>query len=306
MSRSFANDFKYPINICFCIDEGYVPYLGAVLTSLIDSNKHNTIDIYVLTSDVSESSKQRLEAAVKAITNFTITFVNAKDQNIKRLEAGGHISSATYIRFEIPELLSKIDKVLYLDADLIILDDIVDYWNIDISEYYVAAVENPFFDRYSSLGMKPSYGYFNAGVLLINLSKWRKDNVKEKALDFLNENKINAIMYDQDALNAIFSGCWKKVGLRWNLQTSYLRRKLQLPTHITEITDAYNTPGIIHFSSSSKPWDFLDPHPYTSVYKKYEGEFGGKVKRKKLTRFEMLRSAIRWVFIKAIYLYQLK
>ena len=159
------------INICFCIDENYVCQLGAVLLSLVDSNKQNKVNIFVLSNGVTEHSKQRLAKTIESIEYFEITFVNSQDKSVNELEAGGHISSATYIRFEIPALLKNIDKVLYLDADLVITDDLSDFWNVELDDNYVAAVENPFFNRYKSLGISPEFGYFNAGVLLMNLKR---------------------------------------------------------------------------------------------------------------------------------------
>jgi lipopolysaccharide biosynthesis glycosyltransferase len=291
------------INVCFCIDENYVCHLGAVLLSLIDSNKHNSVSIFVLSNGVTEQSKQRLAKTIENIESFTIVFVDSQDKSVNKLKAGGHISSATYIRFEIPSLLTQLDKVFYLDADLVITDDLTEFWNVELENNYVAAVENPFFNRYKSLGIKPEFGYFNAGVLLMNLKRWRASNVQQKAVEFLNTNKAVCEMFDQDALNVVFEGHWKKVPLRWNLQTVYLRRKKDLPELKTEISSAYRTPGIIHYSSSSKPWDFLDPHPKSIVFTQYAEQFGKANKHIKL--MNKLRSFIRFLYVRSIYFYQL-
>lgn len=290
---------KHVINICFCIDENYVHQLGAVLYSLIESNHKNNIDIYVLINNVSKISQERLGLLIQTIDNFSINFIESQDSEVQKLEAGGHISSATYIRFEIPSLLSNLEKVLYLDADIVISDDLSELFNTNIENNYVAAVENPFFDRYESLGMSRNDGYFNAGVLLINLSLWRERNIKNKAINFLSSNKLMCIMFDQDALNAIFQGKWKKVDIRWNLQTSFIRGRKRLPDLIEQIDNAFLNPAIIHYSSSSKPWDILDPHPLTYIYRKYEAKFGKY--RKRLSFFQLLRSFVKWGYLKYFY-----
>ena len=291
------------INICFCIDENYVCQLGAVLLSLVDSNKQNNVNVFVLSNGVTEQSKQRLAKTIENIESFTINFVDSQDKTVNELEAGGHISSATYIRFEIPTLLTQLDKVFYLDADLVITDDLTEFWNVELEDNYVAAVENPFFDRYKPLGISPQFGYFNAGVLLMNLNRWRESNIKTQAVDFLNKNKTECVMFDQDALNAVFQGKWKKVPLRWNLQTIYLQRKKDLPELKEEITNAYNSPGIIHYSSSSKPWDFLDPHPKSYIFHQYEKLFGKQ--RRDINFIMRIRSIVKYIFRRACYLYQL-
>ncbi len=292
------------INICFCIDENYVCQLGAVLLSLVDSNKQNKVNIFVLSNGVTEHSKQRLAKTIESIEYFEITFVNSQDKSVNELEAGGHISSATYIRFEIPALLKNIDKVLYLDADLVITDDLSDFWNVELDDNYVAAVENPFFNRYKSLGISPEFGYFNAGVLLMNLKRWRESNVQQKAVEFLNNNKAVCEMFDQDALNAVFNGNWIKVPLRWNLQTIYLRRKKSLSNLSDEISKAYRSPGIIHYSSSSKPWDFLDPHPKTKDFDKFASQFGKDPKH--IGFVNKIRNVLKFIYVSCIYFYQLK
>ena len=292
-----------PINVCFCIDENYVCQLGAVLGSLVESNHQNNLDIYVLSNGVAKASKSRLATVIDGVDKFSITFVDSQDENVQELEAGGHISAATYIRFEVPSLLSKLDKVLYLDADLVVADDLSEFWNVDVTNHYVAAVENPFFDRYESLGMDAKQGYFNAGVLLMNLNRWRADDVKAKAIDFLKINKRDCLMFDQDALNVVFKGLWLPVSLRWNLQTSYLRGRKRLPKLMGEIKAAYYHPGIVHYSSSSKPWDILDPHPLRFLYEKFESDFG-KPKGNN-TSLGSIRSLTKWFYLKLVYKYQL-
>lgn len=300
IQKNFLNSNS--IKVCFCIDENYVCQLGAVLYSLVETNNHNRVDIYVISSQVSEVAKLRLTDVVKAVDNFSITFVDSKDKEVQSLEAGGHISAATYMRFEVPVLLSELDKVLYLDADLIIADDLGEFWNVDISRSFVGAVENPFFDRYISLGMTHDMGYFNAGVLLMNLTLWREKSIKEQALNFLVSNKIQCLMFDQDALNAVFKGEWTPVNLRWNLQTSYLRGRSRLPRLSSEIKSAYEQPGIVHYSSSSKPWNWLDAHPLRYLYKKNARIFGEAKIHTSL--FGHIRAVFKYMYLKAIFFYQ--
>ena len=282
------------INLCFCIDENYVVMLGAVFESIKDSNSHNDICIYVLTRGVSSASKKRLSSVFSDIKNISVNFVDALDKDIEELEAGGHISSATYIRFEIPDLLAGIDKVLYLDADLVVVDDLMGFWQVDIEGKFVAAVENPFFDRYQSLGMNQDWGYFNAGVLLINCKQWRDYSVKKRALAFLTEYKSNALMFDQDALNSVFSGDWVRVDPKWNMQTIMLRRFRELKDDI-KIQSAVSSPKIIHYSTSSKPWYRLDSHPMREIFLDFQDRFvGGRV---------LVRQKKRWALVVVSYVY---
>jgi lipopolysaccharide biosynthesis glycosyltransferase len=291
------------INICFCIDEGYVCQLGAVLLSLIESNQQNNVDIYLILNGVAEESKARLAKTIKNMQKFSMFFFDSQDKSENKLEGIGHISSATFIRFEIPELLANLDKVLYLDSDIIVADDLTDLWNVELKDNYVGAVENPFFSRYEALSLKPGFGYFNAGVLLMNLKRCREGDICNKAATFFSNNRAACLNFDQCALNAVIQGKWKKVVLRWNLQTNYLLRKKELPNLKKEISLAYSSPGIIHYSSSSKPWDFLDPHPKAYVFHKYERQFGKLEEKHDFTN--SLRSIIKFLYRRAYYLHQL-
>lgn len=288
------------INVCFCIDNNYVSQLGAVLYSLIDSNSMNEVRVYVISSDVLEVSKESLSEIIKKIENFSIEFIDVFDKNLLSLEAGGHISSATFIRFSIPELLNSIDKVLYLDADLIIKDDLVKFWDVDLEDSYVCAVDNPLFGRYESLFMDDDWGYFNAGVMIMNLPLWRKDNIKEQALEFLSGHKDVAIMFDQDALNSVMHGKWIKADIRWNLQTVFLRKKRDLILDFKELNDSISNPGIIHYSTSSKPWQLLDPHPLRYCYLENEEKF------QKVPRIYkgFFKSIVRYIYVRLVFAYQ--
>jgi lipopolysaccharide biosynthesis glycosyltransferase len=285
------------INICFCIDENYVDYLSVVLRSISDTNRSNRIDFYIISNGLSIHSMDKLLGCVQR-SNFRLFFVSSSDEDISNLEAGGHISSATYIRFDIPYLLKHLDKVIYLDADLIVKDDLFDLWQTEIDGFFVGAVTNPFFERYESINLAGENGYFNAGVLIINTKMWREFKVKEYALKFLNEYKNNAIMFDQDALNYVFRGNWKSLSVRWNIQTSYLQsfRKLNV-TDRFEIGNALKHPGIIHFSSASKPWNFLDSHPMRDAFLSYVDNKSEIItKPKGVSHIKLVTKYVYWKF----------
>jgi len=291
-----------PINLCFCIDDNYVPQLGAVLYSLINSNKRSVdYDIYILNFELSHYSKEKLSSIFTNLKHYNLYFIQVEDQNLGALSAGGHISKATYLRFSITNSLAHIDKVIYLDADIIINDELSELWSLDLKDNYVGAVTNPFFNRYSMLKMEKSWGYFNAGVLVINLPKWREINVMDTAMLFLKENKKAAIMFDQDALNFVFKGEWLNLPIRWNLQTIFLRKRVFFKNQ-PQVIEAINRPGIIHYSTSSKPWQLFDAHPMRKKYLDCEKLFI-KVKRD-FGLANVFRAFFRRVYLTFVFLYQ--
>jgi lipopolysaccharide biosynthesis glycosyltransferase len=152
--------------------------------------------------------------------------------------------------------------------------------------------------------LKEEAGYFNAGVLLINNKLWREFSVKDKCLKFLTLFKTTAVMFDQDALNHVFNGRWLKASIRWNLQTSFLRkyRDFDLEMH-KKIIEAVNHPGIIHYSSSSKPWDYFDVHPFRSLFSQQEKKFG--VSRKNKSFLLLIRAFAKGIYLSIVFKYQL-
>jgi lipopolysaccharide biosynthesis glycosyltransferase len=160
---------------------------------------------------------------------------------------------------------------------LIVKGDIAKLWEFDVSQYFIAAVEDVGMENTGDFGavVKRNIGiprkikYFNAGVLIINLEKWRTGDVSEKLRNYLLENKEKIIFADQDGLNAIFMEQWLPLPMEWNLQSGIF--ELLEKNRITrkDMMDAILNPMIIHYTEKSKPWHPTDVHPLRHEYTKY-------------------------------------
>ena len=100
---------------------------------------------------------------------------------------------------------------------------------------------------YENLNIKNKNDYFNAGILLIDLDKWRKQDIGRQCFDFIRKNPEKIIVYDQDALNGVFCGNWKKLNDRFNIMTQNKKTVFD--------------PVIIHYNTWAKPWNYLCNHP---------------------------------------------
>lgn len=246
------------IHIVTAISDEYCRHLAVMLRSLFEhKNLDYKVHLYILNSGLSERVTNTLNDATEDYP-LQIHYVLVDRSMYKGLVEQPHISLEAYFRIHIPELLSQdVEKVIYMDPDTIIKEDIYDLWNIDISDYYLGAVEWAFGDnRMSILSIPEQYGYFNAGVLLINLEKWRKENVAQRVWDFLNNNPDKIRHMDQDALNAILYDGRLTLDPKWNYTTGHL---LLLRLDIK--------PAIIHFSGPRKPW--TQGHPLEDEYFNY-------------------------------------
>ncbi|WDL88473.1 glycosyltransferase family 8 protein [Priestia aryabhattai] len=258
------------MSIVTVTDDRYAQHLGVMLTSLFENKVlKNLIEIYVVSSRLKQDNKNKLED-ICSNYDAICTFVEVNGEQYSNLSVRNHMSHAAYYKISIPYLLSEVDKALFLDCDLIIREDIKDLWDIDIKDYLIAAVENPGFNRHDQLGIPLNHKTFNSGVMLMNLKKWREEKIPEKVIGFLHENSHRLSLHDQDGFNAIMYGQWLHIHPEWNQQTKFFEIK---PNEISyskeEFKKALQQPAIIHYTTSSKPWHFLNKHPYKKEYYKY-------------------------------------
>lgn len=182
----------------------------------------------------------------------------------------GHLSSmATYYRLYMTEVLpSFVSKVLYLDGDIIVRDSLKLLWNTDISGVAVAAVTdtaNNTMMPYDFLRYSPSLGYFNAGVLLINLDYWRENRVLDTFLQFVREHPERLHSHDQDVLNYCFRNAKITLPIKYNVMTEFSKKDAHnwLSWEYEEqLEEAQKHPVIVHFAVAPKPWHSDCPNPY--------------------------------------------
>lgn len=182
----------------------------------------------------------------------------------------GQFTKATYYRLLIETIVPH-DKVLYIDADIVVNGSLKVLWDTDITDTYLAAVEEPLYTGHE-LGMLADARYFNAGVMLINLKKWRDECISNQVLEFVRKKSHALIWLDQCALNAIINGRWKRVCPKFNLQTPIFDMDSKLRDSrydFGNIQDAIQNPVIIHYTGYSKPWHILNEHPYKKKYWHY-------------------------------------
>jgi lipopolysaccharide biosynthesis glycosyltransferase len=289
------------MEICFCIDNNFLNPCLAAIRSIKANASREKVAVHIIGMELTNESVNSLELLDGDNLKVKV-YESQGNKDYQGLMAKGHISKAAYVRFEIPVLLKDIKRVIYLDADLIVNDSLEELWNFDISDYMVAAVENPFFTRHDSLWMDKDAKYFNSGVMLLNLDVIRSKRLMEKSLEHKKRPDNQDVFHDQDALNAIINGKWKMLPLKFNLQTIYLRKARELHQIKDEILSAYKKPTIIHYSSGAKPWEFADPHPLRGVFLTY---YKGPILRPN-SIISYCKAIIKWLYLKVFYYYQLK
>ncbi|MBO5850988.1 MAG: glycosyltransferase family 8 protein [Clostridia bacterium] len=260
--NTLKNQSKNTIPIFFASDANYLPFLTVTLYSLKENaSKNYNYKIYVLHAGINETSKQDVLSFNDQ--NFSIEFVDvsANLESVKNsLQLRDYYTGATYYRIFIANMFPKYDKAIYLDCDTIVLGDISKLYAYSLNDEIVGGVtdgivsSNEVFKEYCSevLGVDAK-NYFNAGVILINLKKFREENYFEKFCALLKEYKFS-VAQDQDYLNVLCKDKVKYLPYSWNV----------MPVG----KEGSKKPNLIHYNLTLKPWHYADI-PYAKEFWQY-------------------------------------
>ena len=260
------------INICLSSSNEYSQHLGVTIASILkNARKSEKINFYILDGGISDENKAKL-LSLKKIKDFSITFYKINYDEFKNLHLeGNHVTVVSYFRYKIAEVFSELDKILYLDCDMIIQDSLGDLYKENIDEYWIAGVEDlGYYYHRRELKRETESFYINTGVILMNLKKWREDNISQKLFDFTVENGAILVHQDQDVINMVLNEKSKPLEYKWNVQDSFYRNadRNRHPNRL-QLKEAKNKPSIIHFTGKIKPWDEFIYLPMAHLYLKY-------------------------------------
>jgi lipopolysaccharide biosynthesis glycosyltransferase len=245
--------------LCAC-DDRYLPHMATMLRSLLRHNAAPRIHLFHHKIDLRALAKLK---SLAARYGGTMKCYDMASKDFKDFRVDGHASIANYYRLLAPQLLPMdVDRVVYLDSDIIVRRSLTDLWSVDLTDYALAAVEDRIKSLAIDLGLPVGAKYFNSGVLLINLTYWRKYKVDERAIAFIKDNPLKVQYWDQDALNATLVHCWKELPEVWNWNEQYICQ-----TQYPLLSD----PAIVHFCGvpELKPWHWNCQHPFRHEYRQH-------------------------------------
>jgi lipopolysaccharide biosynthesis glycosyltransferase len=249
VKESCESDGRLVVLAC---DEAYAMPLATTLRSVVEANrKHWPVAFCVLSDGIPEPVRERVLHSLPE-GSAQILWKTVDLTRYEEFSTLPHISKATFGRLLIPRVVpATVSRVLYLDSDLLVLDDLEPVWSANLDGAVVGAVldlMDPILKR-GEPGweeMPRVRDYFNAGVLLMDLGPWRNERISERALEYLSQHPETP-RADQDALNVACDGRWKKLDGRWNLQC-FRNENLAAMGPVER-------PGIAHFITRKKPWD---------------------------------------------------
>ena len=271
------------LNIIYSSDDNYCIYMGVSILSVLENNKNfNSINIYIVDNNISDGNKLELKKLVDSYQRNIIFIGFEKYKKYLNLNMEWQISISSYARLFVANMLpSNVNKVLYFDCDTLIVDSLDELWNQDIKDFYVAGVcDTVPSNTKQAIGLNSTDFYINAGMILINLKKWREDNLEKRLLDFIDDYNGNVIHHDQGVINGVIKN--KKIlPLKYNLMTSYLMMSREDIIKFYKVEDSFysqeqidkaiENPIYIHYTPgfTTRPWVKGCKHPYVDLYWKY-------------------------------------
>ncbi|HXP73324.1 MAG TPA: glycosyltransferase family 8 protein, partial [Stellaceae bacterium] len=207
------------INVAVACDAGFAQHLAVMLLSLADENARHDVSVFVLWSGSSDD-RDKLSRAL-ASTHFEFSFIDVDDSALGGLTVGANITLMTYARLLMADLLPReLDRILYLDGDILVRGELQKLWIVDLRGRTVGAVVDlPRYQFNHRLGLPPDAPYFNAGVLLIDLRRWRQLDIGSRCLAFAREHPSRLQWWDQCALNFVLHDDWISLDRVWNFQS---------------------------------------------------------------------------------------
>lgn len=240
------------IPIFFAVDNNYAPFLSVVIESIIEnSSKDYKYQLFVLNNDISIEYKDKLNKYNKDNIEINFCSITEKLKSLNdKLPVRDYYSNAIFYRLFIAELYPEFDKALYLDADIVVLDDISKLYNHNVEDYYLGVCKDDVasmcseFKEYTKLCVNvDSEHYFNSGILVMNLKNFRKYQILEKFLDLLQKVKYY-VAPDQDYLNYLCKDNVLYIDQEWN----------KAPIKDANMENA----KLIHFKLTAKPWHYTN------------------------------------------------
>ena len=259
-----------PVVVVCAADDLYAMPLAVMLESLSShADPLRRIDVYIIDCGISESARKRIDTQVRSNLYFHWR-PSTRSPDIGD-PGWGHVSGATYERLFIDEYLPDATSVaLWLDCDLLVLDDITALFQRPLNGHTLWAVRDPFVRNVSSpfgvhnwleLGLLGNTPYFNAGVMLIDMVRWRALEVASRALQHIQRYGKKVFFNDQEALNAVVGDNWMPLEDRWNCSNN--------PFHAKQQKLGSDEPAIIHFAGRIKPWNVPDLGAAQDLYFQY-------------------------------------
>lgn len=253
------------INIVLASDDNYAQHVAVVVASVLCNTKEK-VNIHLLSDGISKERLALIAETARALGSTLSVYDMSSYGCFDNLFTSGHISKAAYFMLDISNILPKaVAKIIYMDVDLLVLQDIAELWQYDLQgrplaavpDYGIMASRRLMKQKQNVIGLQLHSKYFNSGVVIMDLEQWRKHGYAKQVIELAASG--NLPHHDQYALNKVFMGKWMALPLKWNVipPVFNLFSKILLNGDLRKnAIAARKDKAILHFAGRYKPWEF--------------------------------------------------
>ena len=244
------------IHVAVASDEVYITPVYVLLTSIFVNNRDSYIHVHAIATGVPQAEKVSINEFV-CLQGGAAYFYDISPEVMQAFpvpdpeEPEAYTTLATYCRLFLPRFVPQdIERLLYLDVDTLVTGSLKEMYQSDLGGAAAGAVMEVDVPLRSEIGIQRLADYFNAGVLLMDLPKWRAQRVSEQAITVIATFADKLLYHDQDALNVVFQGAWYRLISSYNLTKAYIPHDLPGRAHRAFLIDKV----IVHYNGRNKPW----------------------------------------------------
>lgn len=261
-----ASAVSEAVQVVVSCDDGYARHLCILLLSLFEYTVSRSVQVHVLVPEGFVSQQQLRQALGNKWECLSFHYV--RQSIFAGFTLNKDYSHATYFRMLMADFLpADLGRVIFLDTDMMVVGDISDLWAIPLGDAVIAAVPDPGYQHDGVLGLLEYEPYFNAGVLLIDLVRWRREQVGRRAFAFAEAHADRLVHMDQCALNWVLRDRWRALSPTWNVQTHALGEYVNKAfVYFKPVPRLLARARIIHFNTPGRPWLYADDHPCKQQY----------------------------------------
>lgn len=264
------------LDIALCFDKNLVQYAGVLIVSIMETNRRNLIRFHIVhDGSLVDEDKDMLRNVLRKYKK-EIYFYQIRDQ-LDNLPVTNY-SPAAFIRIFLPQILpTEIGRVLYLDIDMIVMDDLKPLFETNLEgKYFACCIDDQEYSTRNFNRLKLEFhrwadkSYFNTGMMLMNLKIWRELKLADRVLQYMTEHDKEIYHYaDQDVLNCLFYENVKIIDSRYNVLLNFMTDYTKLDIRREKwgmIESALKNPCIVHLYGWEHPWFKDAGNPYCKIW----------------------------------------
>jgi lipopolysaccharide biosynthesis glycosyltransferase len=265
----------HPIHIAFSINDAYAHYVCVTMKSIVNNHPDDTVTIHILSDYISEKSKRLISESIRdSESHISIAYHVMDNCKFEGLKVRHHWTLCVWYRLALCDVLpADIHRVLYLDADTVVVENLSHLFQMDMENKSIAAVIDDYASsgRATRLGYEESKGYVCAGIMLMNLDYWRQHNLSDKSLNWARTHSDILRFLDQDVINVLCQDSKIILPLNYAVASHFFQSEVLYREHLTEIKECIEHPIIIHYIC--KPWlkETAKVHPLYKIWRYYNG-----------------------------------